>query len=92
MWEMPWWVALIVAWGAGGVGFLLAAILSLGKLADEATERMPEVDVNGGRGFAQEWRFAQNGRKLYKKPTAVVATYNSQPIGREGEPHTRAVG
>jgi hypothetical protein len=48
MWEIPWWVALIVAWGAGGVGFLLAAILSLGKLADEATEKMPVVDVNSG--------------------------------------------
>jgi hypothetical protein len=34
--------------GVGGIGFLLAAILSLGKLADEATERMQVVDVNGG--------------------------------------------
>jgi hypothetical protein len=40
MWEIPWWVALIGVWAASGVGFLLAAILSLGKLADEATEKM----------------------------------------------------
>jgi hypothetical protein len=47
MWNMPWWVALIVAWGAGSVGFLLAATLSLGKLADEGTERLQGGDING---------------------------------------------
>ena len=48
MWELPWWVVLIGAWGAGSVGFLLAAILSLGKFADEATERIYVDGMNGG--------------------------------------------
>jgi hypothetical protein len=30
------------------MGFLLAAILSLGKIADEATERIQVGDMNGG--------------------------------------------
>jgi hypothetical protein len=48
MWNMPWWGVLMLAWGAGSVGFLLAAALSLGKLADEATERIQVREVNGG--------------------------------------------
>jgi hypothetical protein len=58
--EIPWWIVLIVAWGAGGTGFLLAAILSLGKLADEATEKMQVMDVKSGYNLNLRWnRLAQ---------------------------------
>jgi hypothetical protein len=36
MWEIPWWSALIMAWGAGSLGFILGAILARGKQAEEA--------------------------------------------------------
>jgi hypothetical protein len=58
--EIPWWIVLIVAWGAAGTGFLLAAILSLGKLADEATEKMQVMDVKSGYNLNSRWnRLAQ---------------------------------
>ena len=47
MWELPWWVTLMVMWEAGSVGFLLAAVFSLGKFADEATERRHVGDMHG---------------------------------------------
>jgi hypothetical protein len=50
MGEIPWWVAVIVAWGAGSTGFVLGAVLSLGGQVEEATEGMQVGDVKGGWG------------------------------------------
>jgi hypothetical protein len=47
MWEIPWWGTLIVAWGAGSMGFLLGAVLSLGRQVEEAAEAMRVEEVRG---------------------------------------------
>jgi hypothetical protein len=47
--EIPWWGALIMAWAAGNIGFLLGAILSLGKEEEEVSPVRPSASSAVGR-------------------------------------------
>ena len=38
MWEIPWWVALIIAWAAGSLGFFLGAVLAIAAEAERELE------------------------------------------------------
>ena len=51
MWDIPWWVTLIVAWTTGSIclGFLLGKIMALGKRPPEAAKNIRGVDVKRGR-------------------------------------------
>ena len=49
MWEIPWWVALIIAWAAGSTGFLLGLVLAVGTRADRDLEELYEIDRKQGR-------------------------------------------
>jgi hypothetical protein len=49
MWDIPWWGALIIAWAAGNIGFLLGAVLSLGKQEEEVAAMLRAEDVRWAR-------------------------------------------
>jgi hypothetical protein len=49
MWEIPWWIALIIAWAAGSAGFLLGLVLATGTRADRELEEQYEIDMKKGR-------------------------------------------
>jgi hypothetical protein len=48
MWEIPWWVALIIAWVAGSTGFLLGLVLATGTQPDRNAEEPYESDRKQG--------------------------------------------
>lgn len=52
MWEIPWWSALIMVWAAGNIGFVLGAILALGKQADKATATLQPKELRWARSRA----------------------------------------
>jgi hypothetical protein len=53
MWEIPWWVALIIASAAGSLGFFLGAVLATAAEAEreleEELEERYEIDMKRGR-------------------------------------------
>ena len=52
MWDIPWWVALIIAWAAGSAGFLLGVVLAAAAKAERDLEDIHETDVQTGRPHA----------------------------------------
>jgi hypothetical protein len=52
MWEIPWWGALIMAWAAGNIGFLLGAVFSLGRQEEEVGARLRAEDGRWARSRA----------------------------------------
>jgi hypothetical protein len=62
MWDIPWWVALIVAWAAGSAGFMFGLILAVGTQADRDLEELHENDVKKARKHANVPRGYNFGR------------------------------
>jgi hypothetical protein len=52
MWEVPWWVALIIAWVSGSLGFLLGAVLASASKAERDLKDTHEIEVQAGRPYA----------------------------------------
>jgi hypothetical protein len=48
MGEIPWWVALIIAWAAGSTGFLLGLVLAVGARAERDLEELDAIDRKKG--------------------------------------------
>lgn len=49
MWDIPWWVALIIAWVFGSAGFLLGVVLAAAAKAERDLEHIHERDAQMGR-------------------------------------------
>jgi hypothetical protein len=49
MWDIPWWVALIIAWASGSAGFLLGGVLAAAAKAERDLADIHEIDVQTGR-------------------------------------------
>ena len=49
MWEIPWWVALIIAWAAGSLGFFLGGVLSIAAEAERELDELYEIEMKRGR-------------------------------------------
>jgi hypothetical protein len=49
MWDIPWWVALIIAWASGSAGFLLGLVMAVGTQANEDREELHEIDMKKER-------------------------------------------
>jgi hypothetical protein len=52
MWEIPWWMALILAWAAGSLGFLCGVLLAAAAKAERDLDALYESDVQTGRPHA----------------------------------------
>jgi hypothetical protein len=52
MWDIPWWVALIIAWASGSAGFLLGVVLAAAAKAERDLEDIHEIDVQTGWPYA----------------------------------------
>ena len=53
MWDIPWWVALIIAWASGSAGFLGGVLLAAAAKAERDLEDIHEIDVRTGQPHAE---------------------------------------